>query len=99
MVAILTAIGKNLKKAPQLFLNLGKQMKHRHWVHKVNTKKEKNWHHRLIKDVEADKRFHMCFRMSNDQFNYLHTLLQDGKRKITRGFVRRFLLNKDLQFV
>jgi hypothetical protein len=42
VVAILTAIGKNFKKAPQLFLNLGKQMKHRHWVHKVNTKREKN---------------------------------------------------------
>ncbi|XP_031329354.1 protein ALP1-like isoform X1 [Photinus pyralis] len=62
------------------------------WVHEINLNRENDGeYHTLIKILEKEEnsdRFHMYFRMSKNQFNYLHDLIKDKIRKIDSKFRR-----------
>jgi len=50
----------------------------RPWGHDVNTKREElGEFRRLVQKLRDDsKRFHMYFRMTKEQFNYLHEIIK-----------------------
>ncbi|CAI6372663.1 unnamed protein product [Macrosiphum euphorbiae] len=50
----------------------------RTWVHDINTKREElGEFRRLVQELRNDsKRFHMYFRMTIEQFDYIHELIK-----------------------
>jgi len=50
----------------------------RTWVHDINTKREElGEFRRLVQELRNDsKRFHMYFRMTIEQFDYIHELFK-----------------------
>lgn len=52
--------------------------KRRKWVHEINIRrKELGEYHRLVQELkEHPDRFHMYFRMTEDEFNFLHDLIK-----------------------
>lgn len=54
------------------------KMSTRTWVHDINTKREElGEFRRLVQELRNDsKRFHMYFRMTIEQFDYIHELIK-----------------------
>lgn len=52
------------------FLNLSKQRRHWYWVQEVKQMRNIWQYHRLMKNLEKDKHFHVYFRMNKEQFKY-----------------------------
>jgi len=55
-----------------------KSSKTREWVHAINKKRETlGEFHRLVQELKKDtKRFHMYFRMTMEEFDFLHELIK-----------------------
>ncbi|KAK4873925.1 hypothetical protein RN001_013285 [Aquatica leii] len=60
------------------------------WVHNINKKKEKvGEFYRLVSELRKDpKRFHMYFRMTIEEFDYLHQLIENDIKKMNTQFRR-----------
>jgi len=62
----------------------------RTWVHAVNKNREKlgEFHHLVPELRQCSKRFHMYFRMSKEEFDYLHELIRSDIQKQNTQFRR-----------
>jgi len=62
----------------------------RTWVHAVNKNREKlgEFHHLVPELRQCPKRFHMYFRMSKEEFDYLHELIRSDIQKQNTQFRR-----------
>ncbi|XP_071055952.1 uncharacterized protein [Onthophagus taurus] len=59
-----------------------------YWVHEIN-KKRNNFgeYHRLVKELEEyPKKFHMYFRMSKEQFEFVHDIIKNKIQKKSTQF-------------
>lgn len=68
-----------------LFVALNEESKksYRVWIHDINTKREQlGEFHRLVPQLRKDsRRFHMYFRMSKEEFDFLHVLIRNDIKK------------------
>lgn len=64
--------------------------KTREWVHAINKKRETlGEFHRLVPELKKDtKRFHMYFRMTMEEFDFLHELIKPDIYKQNTQFRR-----------
>ncbi|KAK5648349.1 hypothetical protein RI129_003241 [Pyrocoelia pectoralis] len=60
------------------------------WVHNINKKREKlGEFYRLVPELRKDpKRFHMYFRMSMEEFDYLNQFIENDIKKMNTKFRR-----------
>ncbi|KAK4883897.1 hypothetical protein RN001_000168 [Aquatica leii] len=67
-----------------------KKYSNRVWVHNINKKREKMGEfYRLVSELRKDpKRFHMYFRMTMEEFDYLHQLIENDIKKMNTQFRR-----------
>lgn len=58
------------------------------WVHEINKKRKKlGEFHRLVHELRTEStRFHMYFRMTSEQFDYLHELIKKVLQKQSTQF-------------
>nr|CAI5855434.1 unnamed protein product [Callosobruchus analis] len=70
-----------------LLLHEGKRKK---WVHEINVRREElGEYHRLVQELnEHPDRYHMYFRMTKDEFNFLHELIKEDIKKQNTQFRR-----------
>ena len=49
------------------------------WVHEINVRREElGEYHRLVQELnEHPDRYHMYFRMTREEFNFLHELIKE----------------------
>ncbi|KAK4884902.1 hypothetical protein RN001_001173 [Aquatica leii] len=66
------------------------------WVHNINKKREKAGEfYRLVSELRKDpKRFHMYFRMTTEEFDYLHQLIENDIKKMNTQF-RRAIISEE----
>ena len=69
----------------------------RFWVHPINKERNEkgifvNLFPQLMNDPE---KFHQYFRMSYDQFSYLHNLIKADIKNKTHNFEHQYRLNRD----
>ncbi|GLV38517.1 hypothetical protein CBL_05127 [Carabus blaptoides fortunei] len=78
------------------FTHLESVKSRRLWVHDINKQREKlGEFHKLVPELQKDpKRFHMYFRMTKEQFDFLHELIENDIKKQHTQF-RRAVIEVD----
>ena len=72
-------------------------------MHEINLKREEDGEfHTLINILEKEEnrdRFHMYFRMSKEEFDYLHELIKEKIRKVDTKFRKAISTKERLAIV
>lgn len=57
------------------------------WVHEIKKRLKLGEFHRLVHELRNDpRRFHMYFRMTKDEFDYVHNLIKKDIQKQSTQF-------------